>query len=61
MKGIEYIVGDDGERRAAVVDLSIWGEAWEDLQDVLVSLSRLTVKERISWDDLKSEMILPGE
>lgn len=56
MKGIDYVVDERGKKKAVQIDLKEWGEEdWEDLEDVLVSLSRMT-EERVSWDDLKAEM-----
>ena len=55
MKGIQFVVDDAGKKKAVLIDLSEWGEVWEDIYDVLVSLSRkgeLTV----AWEDLKAEM-----
>jgi hypothetical protein len=37
MKGIQFVVDDTGEKKAVLIDLSEWGELWEDIYDVLVS------------------------
>jgi hypothetical protein len=55
MKGIQFVVDDTGEKKAVLIDLSEWGEIWEDIYDVLVSESRKD-EPTISWDDLKAEM-----
>ena len=56
MKGIQFVVDDPGRKRAVLIDLSEWGEIWEDIYDVLVSQSRRD-EPTISWDDLKAEML----
>ena len=55
MKGIQFVVDDTGKKKAVLIDLSEWGEIWEDIYDVLVSQSRRD-EPTISWDDLKAEM-----
>lgn len=41
MKGIEYVVDARGKRKAAVVDLKVHGEAWEDFYDALTAKLRV--------------------
>ena len=31
MKGIQFVVDDAGEKKAVLIDLSEWGEVWEDI------------------------------
>ena len=52
MKGIQFVVDDTGEKKAVLIDLSEWGEVWEDIYDVLVSLSRKN-ESTVSWKELK--------
>ncbi len=52
MKGIEYIVDDDGKKRAAVIDLDVYGYLWEDIHDILVVESRKR-DSRVQWEDVK--------
>jgi hypothetical protein len=40
MKGIKFLVGDDGEAEAVLIDLKKHGALWEDIQDILVSRKR---------------------
>ena len=54
IKGINYLVDDEGKKKAVLIDLAEWGELWEDFYDILVSRSREN-EERISWHDLKAE------
>ena len=55
MKGIQFVVDDTGEKRAVLIDLSEWGEVWEDIYDTLISLSRKD-ESTVSWKELKAEM-----
>lgn len=55
MRGIDYIVDENGKKKAVVIDLSEWGDVWEDFYDVLVSESRRH-EPTIPWETLKSEM-----
>ncbi len=52
MKGIEYIIDDHGKRKAAVIDLDIYGYLWEDIHDILVVESRKS-EPRVQWEDVK--------
>jgi len=42
VKGVEFLVGDDGQKKAVLIDLKEHGEIWEDFYDTL------RVKERES-------------
>ncbi len=55
MKGVQFLVDENGEKTAVQIDLKEWGEFWEDIYDVLVSISRMG-ESRVKWEDLKAEM-----
>lgn len=55
MKGIQFVIGEKGEKTAVLIDLSEWGEIWEDIYDVLVSQARKD-EPSIPWEDPKAEM-----
>jgi hypothetical protein len=55
MKGIQFVVDDTGKKKSVLIDLTEWGEVWEDIYDVLVSLSRKD-EPTVSWETLKAEM-----
>jgi len=55
MKGIQFVVDESGKKRAVLIDLSEWGEIWEDFYDVLVSESRKD-EPTVPWQELKAEM-----
>jgi hypothetical protein len=59
IKGIQYIVDDQGKKKSVILDLEKWGEYWEDFYDILVSESRRD-EPTISWEKLKKETILPN-
>ena len=42
VKGVEFVIGDDGQKKAVLIDLKEHGEIWEDFYDTL------RVKERES-------------
>ena len=55
MRGIQFVIDDTGKKKAVLIDLSEWGEAWEDIYDVLVALSRKN-EATVDWEELKAEM-----
>ncbi len=55
MKGVQFVVDDSGKKKAVLIDLSEWGEIWEDFYDVLVSESRKD-EPTVPWQELKTEM-----
>ena len=54
LKGIQYIVDDEGKKKSVILDLEKWGEYWEDFYDILVSESRRD-ESNVSWEKLKKE------
>jgi len=42
VKGVEFVVDEDGQKKAVIIDLKKHGEIWEDFYDTL------RVKERES-------------
>ncbi len=59
MKGIEFVVDDKGKKKAVLIDLSEWGELWEDFYDILISESRKN-EPKVSWEELEKEIELTG-
>ena len=55
MKGINFVINEQGEKKAVLIDLDEWGELWEDFSDILVSRHRENEAE-VSWDELKTEL-----
>lgn len=40
MKGVQYVVDERGKTKAVQIDLTKYGQLWEDFQDLLVSQTR---------------------
>ncbi|MFM7572958.1 MAG: hypothetical protein ACKO4S_07470 [Snowella sp.] len=55
MKKINFVINEQGEKKAVLIDLDEWGELWEDFSDILVSRNREDEAE-VSWDELKAEL-----
>ena len=55
MKGIQYVVDEQGNKNAVLIDLTHWRELWEDMYDVMVSQARRE-EPQVSWEDLKAEL-----
>ena len=55
MRGIQFLVDENGEKIAVLLDLQEWGDLWEDFYDILVSRSR-AAEETVAWSDLAVEL-----
>jgi hypothetical protein len=55
VRGIQFVVDDTGKKRAVLIDLSEWGELWEDIYDVMISRLRKD-EPSVSWQGLKAEI-----
>ena len=55
MKGVQFLVDDSGERKAAVIDLKKHGELWEDFYDRAIAESRRK-EPRESLESVKSRL-----
>jgi hypothetical protein len=40
MKGIQFIIDDQGEKTAVVIDLKQWGQEWEAFYNMLLNHSQ---------------------
>ena len=58
MKGIRFIVDDDGNRRAVVLDLKVHGKLWQDIYEQLQTEDPLE-DERVP-NEKEVEEELPG-
>ena len=56
LKGIQYIVDDQGKKKSVILDLEKWGEYWEDFYDILISESRRD-ESNVTWEKLKKEAL----
>jgi PHD/YefM family antitoxin component YafN of YafNO toxin-antitoxin module len=55
MKGIQFVIDEQGRKKAVLIDLEEWGQTWEDIYDVLVARSRQD-EPTVDWEELKAEM-----
>ena len=55
MKDIQFVTDETGKRTAVLISLEAFGDAWEDIYDVLVSHSPQH-EPSVPWEDLKAEM-----
>jgi hypothetical protein len=60
MEGVRYLTDETGKRVAVQLDLEIFGEVWEDLEDALVAMSRGN-DENIPFDELCADLIESGK
>ena len=60
MTGIQFLTDEKGRKTAAVIDLKKHKALWEDIQDVLVSQSRLHEKG-IPLENVKASLIKRGK
>jgi hypothetical protein len=55
MRGVQFLVNEDGAKTAVVLDLQEWGALWEDFYDILVSHSRAQ-EETVSWEEINRSL-----
>ena len=60
MRGVQYLVDDDGERTAVLIDLKKNAQLWEDFYDVAVAKSRAK-EPRESLESVKRRLGLRGK
>ncbi|MBF0466904.1 MAG: hypothetical protein HQK88_07450 [Nitrospirae bacterium] len=60
MKGIQYMMDDNGDRTAVVIDLKKYGNVWEDFYDSLTASERKD-EPRESLDTVKRKLIQKGK
>lgn len=58
MKGIEFVVDQEGKRKAVVIDLSEHGDLWEDFYDTLLAEERKH-ELRETLEEVKQKLGLP--
>ena len=60
MRGVQFLVDDDGEKTAVLIDLKKNAELWEDFYDVAVAKSRAK-EPRESLEDVRRRLRLRGK
>jgi hypothetical protein len=60
MRGIRFIVDDDGRRRAVVLDLKVHGKLWQDIYDQLSTDEDDEARVPYENEELEEEEEIPG-
>jgi hypothetical protein len=60
MKGINFIVDEQKQKIAVVIDLKNYGELWEDFYDVLLAEQRKD-EPRDALENVKAELLKKGK
>lgn len=58
-KGILYLTDEQGQKVAVQIDLSIWGELWEDFLDTITAKERED-EPRSTLEDFEKELRQEG-
>ncbi len=56
MKGVQFVVDDQGKKKAVLIDLRLHGRMWEDFYDAMVAQQRES-EPRESFDDVKRRVL----
>lgn len=60
MKGIEYVVDENGNRKAVLIDLAEHGELWEDVYDAYLVEQRASEPTE-PFDDVVNRLRAQGK
>ena len=60
MKGIQFVVDDQGEKTAVLINLQEHGELWEDFYDCLLARARAD-EPRESLTEVREQLRQKGE
>jgi hypothetical protein len=56
VKGIQFIVDDEGQKKAVLIDLKKYGEIWEDFYDALLAKER-EAEPRESLQEVRKKIL----
>ncbi len=56
MKGIQFLVDEQGNPKSVVLDLEHWEEIWEDFYFGIMATTALEEGPMIPWEELKAEL-----
>jgi hypothetical protein len=56
VKGVEFVVDENGQKKAVLIDLKEHGEVWEDFYDTLLVKGRES-EPRESLNDVKKKVL----
>lgn len=59
MKGVQFVVDDQGKKKAVLIDLRVHGRMWEDFYDAMIAQQRED-EPRESFDDVKRRVLGEG-
>ncbi len=60
MEGVRYVTDESGKRVAVQLDLEIFGEVWEDLEDALVLEARKH-EARIPLEEARRQLVVTAQ
>lgn len=55
VKGVEFVVDDNGQKKAVLIDLKKHGEVWEDFYDTLLVKER-EAEPRETLEDVRKKI-----
>ena len=56
MKGVQFVVNDEGTKKAVIIDIKKHGDLWEDFYDTLAAKER-KAEPRESLEDVKKKVL----
>jgi hypothetical protein len=56
LKGVQFVVDDEGKKKAVLIDLRLHGRMWEDFYDAIVAKQRED-EPRELFDDVKRRVL----
>ena len=59
MRGVQYVMDENGERTAVLIDLKKNGDLWENFCDVAISRERAQ-EPRESHESVKKRLLIHG-
>jgi len=60
MKGVQFVMDDEGRKTAVIIDLKKHSEVWEDFYDTMVTRARAD-EPRESLESVKSRLKKQGK
>lgn len=56
MKGVQFLVDEDGHPKSIVLDLDYWDEIWEDFYFGILATEALEEGPTLPWEEVKAEL-----
>ena len=60
LKGIQFVVDEQGKKKAVQIDLKMYGDLWEDFYDMIIALERES-EPRETLEDVKRRLVELGK